>query len=94
MKIDRELVLHVAKLAHVELSEQETVLFAEQLQKILDYIEKLNEVKQSAEPFSFASAFPSSVRSDAVLPSLPVEDALKNAPDRVKRFFRVPRILP
>ena len=94
MKIDRELVQHIAGLAHMELSEAEVELFSKQLQKILQYIEKLNEVHQSAEPFSFNQFLPSLTRSDEPLPSLPVSEVLRNAPERVKQLFKVPRIIP
>lgn len=94
MKIDRDLVLEIARLARIELKEDELDLFARQLEEILQYIEKLNQVKQPAEPFSFSNVLPFASRRDAVLPSLPVEEALRNAPERVKRFFKVPRIIP
>jgi aspartyl-tRNA(Asn)/glutamyl-tRNA(Gln) amidotransferase subunit C len=94
MKIDRDVVLEIAKLARIELREEELDLFVHQLQDILQYIEKLNEVKQPAEPFSFRNVLPSALRPDEVLPSLYVEEALRNAPKRVKRFFKVPRIIP
>jgi aspartyl-tRNA(Asn)/glutamyl-tRNA(Gln) amidotransferase subunit C len=94
MKIDRELVLHVAKLARLELNESEIELFTRQLGDILHYIEKLDEVRQPAEPFSFNTFLPSVLRDDVPIPSLPVEEALRNAPERVKQFFKVPRILP
>jgi aspartyl-tRNA(Asn)/glutamyl-tRNA(Gln) amidotransferase subunit C len=94
MKIDKELVLHIGKLAHLELSEAEQELFAKQLQDILQYIEKLNEVKQPADPFAFGDFLKSVTRSDSPLPCLSVEEALKNAPERVRNFFKVPRIIP
>lgn len=94
MKIDRDVVLTIARLANIELKEDEVDLFARQLQDILQYIEKLNQVKQPPEPFSFSNVLPFASRPDTVLPSLPVEEALRNAPERVKRFFKVPRIIP
>lgn len=94
MKIDHDVVVAIAKLAHIELKEDELNLFARQLEDILQYIEKLNEVKQPAEPFSYGEVLPFVSRPDTVLPSLSVDEALRNAPDRVKRFFKVPRIIP
>lgn len=94
MKIDRELVLHIAKLAHLELSESELEVFPKQLQDILNYIEKLNEVKQPVSPFSMSEFLPSCLRPDVLTPSLPVDEVLRNAPERVKQFFKVPRIIP
>ncbi len=94
MKIDQELVLHIGKLAHLELNHSEQELFARQLQDILQYIEKLNEVKHPADPFSFGGFLKSMTRPDSTLPSLSVEEALKNAPECVRDFFKVPRIIP
>lgn len=94
MQIDREVVLQIAELARIELRENEIDLFTKQLAAILEYMEKLKTVRQPAEPFSPAETFESAVRADVLQPSLPVEEALRNAPDRVKQFFRVPRIIP
>ena len=94
MKIDRELVFHIAKLAHMELNSTEVDLFTQQLQSILEYVEQLNEVTEEAEPFSYNHFLPSVTRPDVTAPSLPVEDALRNAPERVRQFFKVPRIIP
>jgi aspartyl-tRNA(Asn)/glutamyl-tRNA(Gln) amidotransferase subunit C len=94
MKVDRELVLHIASLARVELSESEIQTFTVQLGTILEYIEKLNEVQESAEPFSFGEFLQHSLRPDEPCPSLSVEEALKNAPDRKNNLLRVPRIIP
>ena len=94
MKIDSEVVIQIAKLAHLELEQNEVELFTKQLQEILQYIEQLNEVEESATPFSFTEFLPSQTRPDSVLPSLPVDDVLKNAPEHIQRFFKVPRIIP
>jgi aspartyl-tRNA(Asn)/glutamyl-tRNA(Gln) amidotransferase subunit C len=94
MKVDRELVSHVARLAHIELTEPEAELFTTQLASILQYMEKLNEVTENAEPFAFKDFLNLSLRKDAVTPSLSVEDVMKNAPSQKKNLFRVPRIIP
>lgn len=94
MNIDRDLVLKIAKLAHMELTEAETKIFSSQLGTILKYIEKLNEVDETAEPFTFGEFLQSELRPDVPVPSLPVGESLKNAPDRKNTLFRVPRIIP
>ena len=94
MQIDRELVLHIAKLAHIDLNESEVDLFTRQLGGILEYVEQLGEVKHPADPFFFGQFLTSRTRADRTVPSLPVEEALRNAPDSVKQFFKVPRIIP
>ncbi|HET6268247.1 MAG TPA: Asp-tRNA(Asn)/Glu-tRNA(Gln) amidotransferase subunit GatC [Acidobacteriota bacterium] len=94
MKVDKEVVQHIARLAHLELDEKEIEPLAHQLQDILQYIEKLKEVGESAEPFSYDFLLTTDLRPDQLVPSLSVEEALKNAPEHVKNFFKVPRILP
>jgi aspartyl-tRNA(Asn)/glutamyl-tRNA(Gln) amidotransferase subunit C len=94
MKVERDMVLHVARLANLNLTEPEIETFAVQLTGILSYMQKLEEIEVTAEPFTFARLLKLPVRTDDPAPSLPVEEALKNAPDREKNFFRVPRILP
>jgi aspartyl-tRNA(Asn)/glutamyl-tRNA(Gln) amidotransferase subunit C len=94
MKVDKDVVLHIAKLAHLELEENEVEPLTRQLQDILQYIEKLKEVGESADPFSYDFLQVSGLRPDQLVPSLPVEEALKNAPEHVRNFFKVPRILP
>jgi aspartyl-tRNA(Asn)/glutamyl-tRNA(Gln) amidotransferase subunit C len=94
MKIDRNLVLQIARLARIELTDTEVDTFAPQLETILEYIAKLNEVSESAEPFAPGEWMKGTLRPDTPVPSLPVEDALKNAPDRRRTLFRVPRVIP
>jgi aspartyl/glutamyl-tRNA(Asn/Gln) amidotransferase, C subunit len=94
MKIEREVVLQIAKLARLDLKEEEVTLFTGQLENILQYVEKLQEVKQPADPFSFDAFLSSLSRPDETAPCLTTEEALQNAPERVKNFFKVPRILP
>ncbi|HEY4491269.1 MAG TPA: Asp-tRNA(Asn)/Glu-tRNA(Gln) amidotransferase subunit GatC [Acidobacteriota bacterium] len=94
MRVDKELVLQVAELARLDLTEEEVDLFGRQLQQIVEYVEKLKEIKEPAVPFSFENLLPLSLRPDVAEPSLGAEESLKNAPDRVQQFFKVPRIIP
>jgi aspartyl-tRNA(Asn)/glutamyl-tRNA(Gln) amidotransferase subunit C len=94
MKVDRELVSQVARLANIELTESDIELFTTQLASIVDYMEKLNEVKEDAEPFAFQDFLTLPLREDVVIPSLPVDEVMKNAPSQKKNLFRVPRIIP
>lgn len=94
MKITREEVEHVARLARLALSEEEREKMRAQLDAILTYIDKLNELDTSqAEPTSHVIPMNNVFRDDVVRPSLSQEEALVNAPDRHDAFFRVPRIL-
>jgi aspartyl-tRNA(Asn)/glutamyl-tRNA(Gln) amidotransferase subunit C len=94
MNVDRNLVLHIAQLAKLELQESEIEVFVKQLGDILHYIEQLNQAGDAAEPFSFNFFLPSITRPDVAGESLTVEEALKNAPERYKQFFKVPKIIP
>jgi aspartyl-tRNA(Asn)/glutamyl-tRNA(Gln) amidotransferase subunit C len=99
MKITREQVLHVAELAHLELSEAELDMYSRQLDSILSYIEKLNQLDTSqvepmAQVFSGSDAEESaSVREDAVRPSDVGSAVLKGAPDPSPPYFRVPKVI-
>lgn len=93
MNIDRDVVLNIAKLAHLELEAHEVEVFTKQLGDILHYVETLAEVKQPSEPFTMG-ATASPLRADETGPSLSVEEALANAPARARQFFKVPRIIP
>lgn len=94
MKITREQVEHVAKLARLSLSDHEVATFTGQMADILAYVEKLNELDTDGiVPTSHAVPMENSFREDIVRPSIGVEQALANAPDRIEGFFRVPKVI-
>ena len=94
MKITKQDIEHVALLARLELSEQEAATFTGQMDAILAYVEKLNELETSGiVPTSHAVPVENSFRADEMRPSIGVENALANAPDRVEGFFRVPKVI-
>ncbi len=94
MRITREEVEHVARLARLELSQAEKATMTTQLDAILGYIAKLNELDTThAEPTSHVIPMVNVFREDQVQPSLPRDEAMANAPDRIEEFFRVPRII-
>lgn len=94
MKISLEEVSHIARLARLHLSQEEKEKFSSQLNNILTYMEKLNELDTSnIEPTSHVIPLKNVFREDRLEPSLSSEEALKNAPDRSDNFFRVPRII-
>ncbi len=93
-KITRKEVDHVARLARLELSEDEKETMTRQLDRILGYVDKLNELDTSTvEPTSHVIPMVNVMREDEVRPSLAPDDAMCNAPDREDAFFRVPRII-
>ncbi len=94
MKITKEEVEYVAHLARLDFSEAEKVKFTSQLNDILMYVEKLNEVDTTGiEPMSHAIALENAFRDDAVEESLGLELSLSNSPEARGPFFRVPKVI-
>jgi aspartyl-tRNA(Asn)/glutamyl-tRNA(Gln) amidotransferase subunit C len=89
--IDREQVLHVARLARLELSEEEVERMSRELTTILDHIEKISELDlDGVEPTSHVVELENVLRPDEPRPSWPRERVLAEAPDPAKGAFRVP----
>jgi len=89
--ISRDEVLHVARLARLALSDDEIDRLGAQLNAILEAVGKVSEldladVEPTAHPLDLVNVW----AEDEPQESLPVEDALANAPDREAGFFRVP----
>lgn len=92
--ITRDTVRHVAKLARLELSEQEETQLTDQLGAILDYVEQLREVDTTGvEPTAHALPLTNVLRPDEPHASLSQAEVLQNAPASEQGMFRVPRIL-
>lgn len=103
MKITREDVVRVAELAHLELSESEFETFSRQLDSILTYVEKLNELNTDGVA-PMAQVFPpgagvegrangTPLREDVVEPCGVIGEVLAGAPDPEGPFFRVPKVI-
>ena len=89
--IDREQVLHVARLARLRLSDEEVERMADELSSILEHVERINELDlDGVEPTSHVVDVENVLRPDEPRPSLPRERALANAPDATDEGFRVP----
>ena len=89
--ISRDDVLHVARLARLALTEEEIERFGEQLNAILEAVGKVSELDLSGvEPTSHPLALANVLGPDEPRPSLSLDDALLNAPEREGDFFRVP----
>jgi aspartyl-tRNA(Asn)/glutamyl-tRNA(Gln) amidotransferase subunit C len=92
--ITREDVEHVAELARLELTAAEKEQFIGQLNTILTYIEKLNELDTTAvEPTSHVIPMSNIFRDDEVRASLARDAVLQNALEESHFFFKVPRII-
>ncbi|MXQ53962.1 Asp-tRNA(Asn)/Glu-tRNA(Gln) amidotransferase subunit GatC [Shimazuella alba] len=93
MSINRAQVEHVAKLARLSLSEEEKTQFTSQLNDILQFAEKLNELDtDNVEPTSHIYPIVNVMREDTVKPSLDRKKVLLNAPDQKDGSFRVPAV--
>ena len=94
MRIGPEDVRHVAALARLEFSEEELERFTVELNRILDYMAKLEEVDTSGvEPMTHAIELTNVMREDRAAESLPREEALGGAPEADKGAFVVPRVI-
>ena len=89
--IDRGQVLHVARLARLELTEAELDKMAGELSGILDHVERMNELDlDGVEPTSHVVALENVLRADEPRPSWERERILADAPDPSEGAFRVP----
>ncbi|HEX4691174.1 MAG TPA: Asp-tRNA(Asn)/Glu-tRNA(Gln) amidotransferase subunit GatC [Solirubrobacteraceae bacterium] len=89
--LSRDQVLYVARLARLELSEEEVQRFEGELSKVLDYIGTISELDlDEVPPTSHVVAVENVLREDVPRPSLPREVALESAPDPAPGGFRVP----
>ncbi len=87
-------VEHVAALARLSFTEEEKQRLTAQLNEILHYMEQLNTLDTSnVEPLSHVIELQNVFRQDVLRPSLPREDALKNAPSHTDEFFKVPKVI-
>jgi aspartyl-tRNA(Asn)/glutamyl-tRNA(Gln) amidotransferase subunit C len=94
MNITREDVEKVAKLARLAITEAETEMFAKQLSQILAHVDKLNQYDtEGIDPTATVLGQTNVFREDVVCPSLPVDKALANAPERAADWLSVPKIL-
>ena len=87
-------VEHVAKLARLEFTQEEKEKLVHELNDVLAYMEKLNELDtKHVEPLSHVNEVNNIFREDVVTPSYPREEMLKNAPDKNEEFFKVPKVI-
>jgi aspartyl-tRNA(Asn)/glutamyl-tRNA(Gln) amidotransferase subunit C len=90
-KIDIHYVAHLARLS---LTPEEEKSFEGQLGHVLEYIKQLEKVDVSnVEPTAHAFPLVNVTRADVVKPSLPHEEAMRNAPAQVRGLFQVPKIV-
>ena len=94
MKLTRNEVLHIARLARIALTEEEITRLSGQLSNLLEHFEVLQEVNtDNVPPTAQPNDLRSVMRDDSVIPSLPPDDVLLNAPRREDDYFRVRAVL-
>ena len=94
MKIKTDQLKHVANLARITLSKKETALFSEQLNNILEYMDKLNKLDtEKIEPMSHVLDILNVFRKDQIKGSLDKKGVLKNAPSYKDGIFQVPKVI-
>ncbi len=92
MSVTEKDVQYIANLARLQLNQEEAKSFAGDMNKILDYMELLNEVDtENVAPLEHVIDLKSRLRPDEAKAPISHEDALKNAPDADSDYFRVPK---
>ncbi|MEA4892730.1 MAG: Asp-tRNA(Asn)/Glu-tRNA(Gln) amidotransferase subunit GatC [Peptococcaceae bacterium] len=94
MEITKETVTHIANLAKIKLSPEETQRLAAEMAGIVDFADKLAELEiEGVEPTTHAVKVQNVLRDDQVKPSYPREKLLANAPERDEACFIVPKVV-
>ncbi|MCL6098325.1 MAG: Asp-tRNA(Asn)/Glu-tRNA(Gln) amidotransferase subunit GatC [Bacteroidetes bacterium] len=94
MAVTKKDVEYIAALARLKFNDAELENYTHQLNDILKYVEKLNELNtDDVEPLSHPVENANVFREDKLKPSISTEEALKNAPNRTDEFFKVPKVI-
>ncbi len=94
MPVTKKDVEKIAQLARLKFNDQELDSFTDDMNRILSYVDKLNELDtESVEPLSHPNEGSNVFRDDELKKSIPTDEALKNAPDRNDKFFKVPKVI-
>lgn len=94
MKISQKDVVHVARLARLTVAPEELEALTEQMDAILGYVDKLNELDTAGvEPMAHAVPMSNAFREDELKPAIGIERALQNAPVATDGCFTVPKII-
>lgn len=94
MSVTKKDVEHIAQLARLKFNENEIENFTDQLNEILGYVEKLNELDtENIQPLSHPVEGANVFRDDIVAGSINTEDGLKNAPQANEEYFKVPKVI-
>ena len=94
MSVTTKDVAYIAELARLRFTDDEMLTMTSELNNILHYVEKLNEVDtRGVIPLSSIHDQINVLRDDVELPALPSSSVLLNAPEKQDRFFKVPKVI-
>lgn len=94
MSVTKKDIEKIAQLARLKFDDAELEGFTSDMNTILSYMEKLNELNtDNVEPLSHPNENTNIFREDELKKSITTEDALKNAPDKDEMFFKVPKVI-
>ncbi|MGY8987499.1 MAG: Asp-tRNA(Asn)/Glu-tRNA(Gln) amidotransferase subunit GatC [Flavobacteriales bacterium] len=94
MEVNNKLIQDIAKLAKLEFDKKSTEEMKGDLEKILSFVDKLNEIDtKGVEPLIYMSDEVNVLRADEITEETSQEDALKNAPQKDSDYFKVPTVL-
>ncbi len=94
MEVNDVLVQQLADLARLEFSEQERAGIQHDLQRMITFVEKLNELDTThVKPLLFLTENYNMFREDKVVPSITREEGLQNAPSANEQYFKVPKVI-
>ena len=94
MKITEDVVDHIAHLARLEFEGEKKVAIRQDLERIIDFMDKLQEVDtENVEPLVFMTDEVNRLRDDEPIVTLNQEEVLKNAPKKDSDYFRIPKVL-
>jgi len=94
MSVTKKEVEHIAELAQLKFNNEELESLSLQMNEILNYIDKLNELDtENVEPLSHPVENINVFRNDELKQSISKEDALRNSPERTEDFFKVPKVI-
>lgn len=94
MSVTLKDVEHIATLARLEFTDEEKAMFTHQLNSILAYVEQLNKLDTTdVKPLSHVIELDDAYRADVVKPGVTQPDALRNAPAKTDKFFKVPKVI-
>ncbi len=95
MKIDKDLILKLEKLAQLELGPKEKESLERDLNKILEMVDKMNELNTaSVKPLTHISQEVNQLRQDKIDNQISTQEGLSNAPDHDGTYFKVPKVIP